>query len=226
MTLHKTATVNGLYVFYREAGDPANPKLLLLGGFPASSHQFRNLIPALATGSTSSRPTTPASATPTCPTRPNCNTPSTTSSDSRRRAPRQTSDSPAGLFMQDYGGPIGNRILGRHPEWLEWLILQNANTYEEGFTARVGRDRGALWVDRSPETEAPLPGFPRARRRQERLHHGHPARADQPRQLEHRPASGSPARAPRAARPALRLPDQRRALSAWQKSLRNGSPRP
>ena len=48
MITHHTAEVDGLSVFYREAGDPANPKLLLLGGFPASSHQFRNLIPALA----------------------------------------------------------------------------------------------------------------------------------------------------------------------------------
>ncbi len=48
MTTYHTAKVEGLEVFYREAGDPSNPKLLLLGGFPASSHQFRNLIPALA----------------------------------------------------------------------------------------------------------------------------------------------------------------------------------
>src|SRR5512132_3769385 len=48
MVTHRTAQVDGLSVFYREAGDPASPKLLLLGGFPASSHQFRNLIPALA----------------------------------------------------------------------------------------------------------------------------------------------------------------------------------
>ena len=48
MVSHRTIQVDGLSVFYREAGDPANPKLLLLGGFPASSHQFRNLIPALA----------------------------------------------------------------------------------------------------------------------------------------------------------------------------------
>ena len=48
MTLHKTVTVDGLSVFYREAGDPGSPKLVLLGGFPASSHQFRNLTPALA----------------------------------------------------------------------------------------------------------------------------------------------------------------------------------
>ena len=48
MVMHRTAPVDGLSVFYREAGDADNPKLLLLGGFPASSHQFRNLIPALA----------------------------------------------------------------------------------------------------------------------------------------------------------------------------------
>ena len=41
--------------------------------------------------------------------------------------------------MQDYGGPVGFRILTRHPEWMEWLILQNANAYEVGFTQRVGR---------------------------------------------------------------------------------------
>ena len=48
MTTYHTARVEGLNVFYREAGDPSRPKLLLLGGFPASSHQFRDLIPALA----------------------------------------------------------------------------------------------------------------------------------------------------------------------------------
>jgi pimeloyl-ACP methyl ester carboxylesterase len=48
MTQHKTIEANGLSVFYREDGDPSKPKLVLLGGFSASSHQFRNLIPALA----------------------------------------------------------------------------------------------------------------------------------------------------------------------------------
>jgi pimeloyl-ACP methyl ester carboxylesterase len=47
-TLYKTVTVDGLSIFYREIGDPTNPKLVLLHGFPASSHQYRNLILALA----------------------------------------------------------------------------------------------------------------------------------------------------------------------------------
>src|SRR5262249_15969445 len=86
---HRTAQVDGLSVFYREAGAPATPKLLLLGGFPASSHQFRNLIPALANRFHSSRPTTRASATPTCLT--TSSTPSTGS----RRSSRACSSRPA-----------------------------------------------------------------------------------------------------------------------------------
>ena len=50
--------------------------------------------------------------------------------------------------MRDYGGPVGFRILSRHPEWLEWLIIQNTNAYEVG-----------LWKNRTPETEKPVMGF-------------------------------------------------------------------
>jgi pimeloyl-ACP methyl ester carboxylesterase len=63
-----------------------------------------------------------------------------------------------GLYMQDYGGPIGFRIITRHPEWLEWLIIQNANAYEVGFTSAWDGLR-ALWKNHTPETEAALYGF-------------------------------------------------------------------
>jgi pimeloyl-ACP methyl ester carboxylesterase len=66
---------------------------------------------------------------------------------------------PMGIYMQDYGGPIGNRIIARHPDWLEWQVIQNANTYEEGFTEVWDGIRHALWANRSPETEAPLEAF-------------------------------------------------------------------
>jgi pimeloyl-ACP methyl ester carboxylesterase len=65
----------------------------------------------------------------------------------------------AGFFMQDYGGPVGFRILGRRPEWMEWLILQNTNAYEEGFTAAWDGIRHRLWKNPGPETEAPLLPF-------------------------------------------------------------------
>ena len=61
--------------------------------------------------------------------------------------------------MQDYGGPIGNRLISAHPDWLEWQVIQNANTYEEGFTEAWDGIRHALWVDRSPENEAALEAF-------------------------------------------------------------------
>ena len=64
-----------------------------------------------------------------------------------------------GLYMQDYGGPVGFRIITRHPQWLEWLILQNTNAYEIGFTSVWDGLRNALWKNRTPETEAPLYGF-------------------------------------------------------------------
>jgi pimeloyl-ACP methyl ester carboxylesterase len=64
-----------------------------------------------------------------------------------------------GLYIQDYGGPIGLRIITRHPEWLEWLIIQNANSYEIGFTNIWNSMRNALWKNRTPETEEPLLQF-------------------------------------------------------------------
>ena len=64
-----------------------------------------------------------------------------------------------GLFMQDYGGPVGFRIISRHPDWLEWLIIQNTNAYEVGFTKAWDGFRNALWKNRTPETESPLLAF-------------------------------------------------------------------
>ena len=160
MTFHRTATVDGLTVFYREAGDPASPRLLLLGGYPASSHQFRNLIPLLADRFHVVAPDYPGFGYTDMPD------PATFAYTFDHLAEVVEGllveigfDGPMGIFMQDYGGPIGNRIIGRHPEWLEWQILQNSNAYEEGFTAAWGGFRDALWVNPGPETEAPLEAF-------------------------------------------------------------------
>jgi pimeloyl-ACP methyl ester carboxylesterase len=107
--------------------------------------------------------TTRASATPTCPTRPPGTTPSTTFDHLADIIDGLLAEvgftGPMGIYMQDYGGPIGNRIITRHPEWLSWQVIQNANSYEEGFTATWDGIRHALWVDRSPKTEAPLVAF-------------------------------------------------------------------
>ena len=78
-----------------------------------------------------------------------------------------------GLYMQDYGGPVGFRIITRNPEWMEWLILQNTNAYEIGFTSAWDGLRNALWKNRTPETEAPLFGFLQADTIKQIYLHGH-----------------------------------------------------
>ena len=75
--------------------------------------------------------------------------------------------------MQDYGGPVGFRIISRHPEWLEWLIIQNTNAYEVGFTPTWDGFRNALWKNRTAETEAPLTAFLQLEAIKQIYLHGH-----------------------------------------------------
>ena len=112
MTTYHSAKVRSLDVFYRQAGDPANPKLLLLGGFPASSHQFRNLIPALADRFHVLSPDYPGFG--------NTEMPDPATWDYTFDHLAEIVDGlldevgftgPMGIFMQDYGGPIGNRLI-------------------------------------------------------------------------------------------------------------------
>lgn len=160
MVNHKTARVDGLSVFYREAGTPGAPKLLLLGGFPASSHQFRSLIPALAERFHVVSPDYPGFGNTDMPDPAGfAYTFDRLSEIVEGLLTTIGFTGPMGIFMQDYGGPVGNRIISRHPDWLEWQVIQNSNAYEEGFTAAWDAMRHALWLDRSPETEAPLLPF-------------------------------------------------------------------
>jgi pimeloyl-ACP methyl ester carboxylesterase len=160
MMRHATATVDGLKVFYREAGTPGSPKLLLLGGFPASSHQFRDLMPALADRFHLLSPDYPGFGNSDMPDpREFPYTFDRLSEVVEGLLVQKGFVGPFGVYMQDYGGPIGNRILGRHPAWLEWQVIQNANCYEEGFTAAWDGLRNALWKRRDAATEAPLLPF-------------------------------------------------------------------
>ena len=146
MTTHHTAKVEGLDVFYREAGDSSHPKLLLLGGFPASSHQFRNLIPALADRFHVLSPDYPGFGNTDMPD------PATWNYTFDHLAEIVDGllatvgfTGPMGIYMQDYGGPIGNRLIHKHPDWLQWQVIQNANSYEEGFTETWDGIRHVLW---------------------------------------------------------------------------------
>ena len=110
MIHHKTAVVDGLTVFYREAGTPGSPKLVLLGGFPASSHQFRNLIPALAERFHVLSPDYPGFGNTDMPDPADFDYTFDRLSEVVEGLLTQTGFTRAGYFMQDYGGPVGFRV--------------------------------------------------------------------------------------------------------------------
>lgn len=151
--------VDGLNIAYRQAGDPANPKLVLLHGFPSSSHQYRDLIRSLADRFHVIAPDYPGFGLSDTPD------PATFAytfdhiADIVERFLELKGFNRYGLFVQDYGGPVGFRLVERRPDALEWLIIQNSNAYEIGFTAAWDGLRNALWKNRTPDTEAPLTGF-------------------------------------------------------------------
>ncbi len=158
-TNYKTIKVQGLNIAYREAGDPGSPKLVLLHGFPASSHQYRDLIPALATQFHVIAPDYPGFGNSDMPDPAVFAYSFDKISEVVEEFLKIRGFDHYGLFVQDYGGPVGLRIVMRHPEALDWLIIQNTNAYESGFTKAWDGFRGALWKNRSTETEKPLAGF-------------------------------------------------------------------
>ena len=154
-----TVLVDGLNIAYREAGDPTAPKLVLLHGFPASSHQYRNLIPALADRFHVIAPDYPGFGNSDMPDPAQFAYTFDRLAEVTEHFLKQKGFDRYGLFVQDYGGPVGFRIVARHPEALEWLIIQNTNAYEVGFTDAWGGLRNALWKSRTPESEAGVAGL-------------------------------------------------------------------
>jgi pimeloyl-ACP methyl ester carboxylesterase len=159
MMLHKTATVDGLSIFYRESGNHTNPKLVLLHGFPSSSHQYRNLISKLSDRFHVVAPDYPGFGNSDLPGPDEFDYTFDRLSEIVEQFLSIIGFTHFGLYMQDYGGPVGFRIITRHPVWLEWLVIQNSNAYEIGFTSAWDGLRNALWKNRTPETETPLYTF-------------------------------------------------------------------
>jgi len=147
--------VDGLNIAYREAGDRENPKLVLLHGFPSSSHQHRDLIRALSHRFHLIAPDYPGFGLSDTPDPAVFPYTFDRIADVIGRFLALKGFQRFGLFVQDYGGPVGFRLLDANPDALEWLIVQNSNAYEVGFSAAWSGLR-TLWNDRRPETEAPL----------------------------------------------------------------------
>jgi pimeloyl-ACP methyl ester carboxylesterase len=156
---HDYSEIDGLKIFYREAGAPGNPKVVLLHGFPSSSHQYRNLIPALAEKFHVISPDYPGFGLSDHPDPAEYNYTFDNIAGVIGKFLDVKGFDKFGLYVQDYGGPVGFRIVGSAPEKLEWLTVQNSNAYEVGFTAAWDGFRGALWKDRSEANEKPLAAF-------------------------------------------------------------------
>jgi len=133
--------------------------MVLLHGFPSSSHQYRDLISVLANHFHVVAPDYPGFGNSDLPSPDEFNYTFDRLSEVVQDFLKVIGFTHFGLYMQDYGGPVGFRIITRHPEWLEWLIIQNSNAYEIGFTSAWDGLRNALWKNRTTEVEAPLYGF-------------------------------------------------------------------
>ena len=165
--------IDGVDIFYREAGNPSAPKLVLLHGFPSSSHQYRNLIPALAERVHVIAPDYPGFGNSAMPDPAQFDYTFDRLSAIVESLLAKLGFTRFGLYVQDYGGPVGFRIVSRHPEWLEWLIIQNSNAYDVGFTAAWDGLRGANWKQRTPEAERPLEAFLQPETIKQIYLHGH-----------------------------------------------------
>lgn len=152
---HRSLVVDGLEIAYREAGDPSAPALVLLHGFPSSSHQYRDLVPALAGKFHVIAPDYPGFGLSSRPDPAQWSYTFDHLAEVTERFLSLKGLTHYGLFMQDYGGPVGFRIALRQPAQIDWLIIQNTNAYEVGLSPAWEGFR-SLWQERSAATEAPL----------------------------------------------------------------------
>ena len=130
---YKSAVIDGVEVAYREAGRESAPAIILLHGFPTSSHMFRNLIPALADRYRVIAPDYPGFGQSAMPKREVFNYTFDTYARLIESLTNRLGVRSYALYVMDYGAPIGFRLAARHPERVSALIVQNGNAYDEGI---------------------------------------------------------------------------------------------
>ncbi len=154
-TLHKTITVDGLEISYREAGPKNAPTILLLHGFPTSSHMFRNLIPALSDTFHLVAPDYPGFGNSSMPPVDQFEYTFDNLAEVMDKFTQKLGLKRYTLYVMDYGAPVGYRLALKHPERVQALIVQNGNAYEEGLREFWEPFR-AYWKDRSEKNAEPL----------------------------------------------------------------------
>jgi len=156
MTTYQHANVRGQNLFYREAGSKQSPTIVLLHGFPSSSHMFRDLIPKLADRFHVIAPDYPGFGYSDAP----ATTEFDYTFDNLTAHVEELLFQNLGLkqfsiYVQDYGAPIGYRIASQHPDAIQSIVVQNGNAYVEGIGAAFDPMK-PFWATRNAETEKPV----------------------------------------------------------------------
>lgn len=157
-TQFRAETIEGMKIAYREAGDPANPTVLLLHGFPTSSHMFRNLIPVLAQDYHVIAPDYPGFGASDMPPAEEYDY----SFASTARMMTELLDAKGvdryAVYLMDYGAPVGFRMFAEDPDRVTGFIIQNGNAYDEGLREFWDPIK-AYWADPSKENGDALRAF-------------------------------------------------------------------
>ena len=147
---HKTMEIEGLDIFYREAGAKDAPTILLLHGFPTSSHMFRNLIPALADTFHLVAPDYPGFGASSMPLVSEFDYSFDKLANILEQFVARLGLEKYFLYVMDYGAPVGYRLATKYPEKVLGLIVQNGNAYDEGLRG-FWEPLKAYWQDKTPE---------------------------------------------------------------------------
>lgn len=156
MTRFQYASVRGLKMFYREAGKKGSPTIVLLHGFPSSSHMFRDLIPKLETKFHIIAPDYIGFGYSAAPDVSEFDyTFDNLAAHVEELLFGQLGLTRFSIYVQDYGAPIGYRIASKHPDAIEGMIVQNGNAYVEGIGPAFDPMK-PFWANRNPESEVPV----------------------------------------------------------------------
>jgi len=147
-TSYKSVKIEGLDIFYREAGSIDKPTLLLLHGFPTSSHMFRKLIPKLSEQYHVIAPDYPGYGNSSMPSVKEFEYTFDHMAIIVEKLLEKLSISKYSMYMMDYGAPVGFRIAASNPKNIQSLIIQNGNAYDEGINNNFWEPIKAYWLNK------------------------------------------------------------------------------
>ncbi|RYJ42803.1 alpha/beta fold hydrolase [Flavobacterium beibuense] len=158
-TKFRTLEIDGVNIAYREAGNPDNPTIVLLHGYPASSHQYRKVLEGLSDDFHLIAPDYPGFGNSDFPSPDQYEYTFDNMAKTINAFLEKKKLTSYAIMMQDYGAPIGFRIATANPESVTAIITQNGNAYEEGL-GQAWKGIRDFWADRNEQTEnALLPAF-------------------------------------------------------------------